>query len=75
MIFFPRVGFLSSHDWYEVYLGRMTSEKWWRQRGGTGDGGGARVVARVYVWVKLVWGDVGEVHPRLYRGVGRVRKD
>jgi hypothetical protein len=24
---------------------------------------------------KLTWGDVGEVHPSLYRGVGGVRKD
>jgi hypothetical protein len=25
--------------------------------------------------VKLVWGDVREVHPSLYRGVGGVQKD
>jgi hypothetical protein len=25
--------------------------------------------------VKLAWGDVGEVYPSLYRGVGGVRKD
>jgi hypothetical protein len=25
--------------------------------------------------VKLAWGDVGEVQPSLYRGVGGVRKD
>jgi hypothetical protein len=24
---------------------------------------------------KLTWGDVGEVHPSLYRGIGEVRKD
>jgi hypothetical protein len=25
--------------------------------------------------VKLAWGDMGEVHPSLYRGVGGVQKD
>jgi hypothetical protein len=25
--------------------------------------------------VKLAWGDVGEVHPSLYRGVGGVQRD
>jgi hypothetical protein len=24
---------------------------------------------------KLTWGDVGEVHPSLYRGIGGVQKD
>jgi hypothetical protein len=24
---------------------------------------------------KLTWGDVGEVHPNLYRGIGGVQKD
>jgi hypothetical protein len=24
---------------------------------------------------KLAWGDVAEVHPSLYRGVGGIRKD
>jgi hypothetical protein len=24
---------------------------------------------------KLMWGDVGEVHPSLYRGIGGVQKD
>jgi hypothetical protein len=42
---------------------------------GTGDGGGARVVAMVRFGAKLTWGDMGEVHPSLYRGVGGVPKD
>jgi hypothetical protein len=33
------------------------------------------VVARVYVWMKLALGYMGEVHPSLYRGVGGVRTD
>jgi hypothetical protein len=42
------------------------------------------VVVRVYVWCGIgmgeVWGGIGmgrrvEVYPRLYRGVGGVRKD
>jgi hypothetical protein len=37
---------------------------------GINDGGGARVVARVWFGAKWMWGDVGEVHPSLYRGVG-----
>jgi hypothetical protein len=41
---------------------------------GINDGGGARVVARVWFGVKWMWGDVGEVHPSLYRGVGGVPK-
>jgi hypothetical protein len=37
---------------------------------GTSDGDGAQVAARVQFW-----GCMGEVHLRLYRGVGGVRKD
>jgi hypothetical protein len=42
---------------------------------GTDDDGGARVVARVQFGAKLTRGDVGEVHPSLYTGVGGVSKD
>jgi hypothetical protein len=33
------------------------------------------VTARVYVCVKLEWGEVREVHPSLYRGVGGIQMD
>jgi hypothetical protein len=36
---------------------------------GTDNGGGARVMARVWFGAKLTWGDMREVHPSLYRGV------
>jgi hypothetical protein len=47
----------------------------WRQRESNGDDDETRVAARVYVWSKLAWGDIREVHPCLYRGVGGVRED
>jgi hypothetical protein len=75
MILFPRVWFLASHNRHGVYLGRRTSEKRWRQREGSGDDDETRVAARVYIWTKLSWGDVGEVHPILYWAVGGVRED
>jgi hypothetical protein len=37
MILLLRVGFLASHDWHMVYLGRRTSEKRWRRREGSSD--------------------------------------
>jgi hypothetical protein len=47
MILSPGVGFLASHDRHRVQFGWRASEKRWRQQGGTGDGGGARVAASV----------------------------
>jgi hypothetical protein len=74
MILFPRVGFLASHDRHGfIWAGGL-----WKRGGGDegiDNGGGARVVARVCFGAKLMWGDMGEVHPSLYRGVGGVPKD
>jgi hypothetical protein len=59
MILFSRVGLLASHDRHVVYLGRRTSEKWWRRRGTS------MMVVELGWWlgfsfeVKLAWGCVG----------------
>jgi hypothetical protein len=75
LFLFPLVNFLASHDRTGFNL-----------EGGVWNRGGGDERAAVTVvelrWrlgfgfeVKLAWRCMGEVHPTLYRGAGRVRKD